>query len=511
MPQESLSICICSKCGYSSSKDKPQINVPLMQSFMYTGSSPSGDDFQQARNVRGKLVKYLTRLDAEKKSMEDALAVYERVLAPVRRLPPEILMEIFTWTRNSQSYHAHRMKGSPWVVSHVCKTWRAAALSCPELWTNFIVSHRSVHRKDPCSMLRAIVKRCQNVLHFVFRSIAKRTTSEEDEKFKTLFQILLAHSKHWTVADLSLVSDLVPMLSQIRGRLPNLCRLYFSSSYPDIDVIDGFEISPRLTDLTIDWQFNQKTQIVFPASKLINFIDRRIPDPRHPSHPSSLNIIRSAPDLQTFHNSDALPSRITPRIRHEHLTTINICDSCLLGSLSLPALTVVTLARPPTGFPPQSDRLQALHDLVSHSHCSLSFLRLLETPLNRHLSGILERSPKLASLSLEFFQWRRTDDVCLRSIIAHDGLMPHLRTLIFLRHFIRVGDMDETAAKFVDAVFVDAVAARWKSSFLKTVQIDVDLPVSLSSADVARLKGLKEEGLGISLCAKSYDGSKIIV
>ncbi|PBK92243.1 hypothetical protein ARMGADRAFT_930968, partial [Armillaria gallica] len=101
---------------------------------MYTGSSPSGDDFQQARNVRGKLVKYLTRLDAEKKSMEEALAVYERVLAPVRRLPPEILMEIFTWTRNSQSYYAHRMKGSPWVVSHVCTTWRAAALSCPELW-----------------------------------------------------------------------------------------------------------------------------------------------------------------------------------------------------------------------------------------------------------------------------------------------------------------------------------------------------------------------------------------
>ncbi|KAK0493382.1 hypothetical protein EDD18DRAFT_1179873 [Armillaria luteobubalina] len=490
---------------------RKSLNVPLMQSFLYTDRRPSGDDFQQARHVREDLVEYLARLDAEKKSMEEALTVYERVLVPVRRLPPEILMEIFAWTRNSQSYHAHRVKGSPWVVSHVCRTWRAASLFCPELWNNFIVSHRSVHKKDPCSMLRAIVKRCQNVLHFVFRSIAKRTTSEKDEKLKALFQILLIHSEHWTVADLSLISDLIPMLSQIRGRLPNLCRLYFSSSYPDVDVIDGFEISPRLTDLTIDWQFNQKTQIAFSAAKLINFTDRRVPDPRHP-HPSSLNIVRTAPDLQTFHNTDALPSRITPRIRHEHLTTINTCDPCLLSSLSLPALTDVTLSHPPAGFPPQSDGLQALHDLVSHSHCSLLSLRLLETPLNRHLSGILERSPKLTSLSLEFFQWRRTDDVCLKSIIAHESLMPHLKTLIFLHRFIRVvPDLDETAAKFVDAVFVDAVALRWKSSFLKTVQVDVDFPVSLSSADVARLKGLKEEGLGISLCAKSYDGSKIIV
>lgn len=505
------SICICSKCGCSSPIDKPQINVHLMQSFLSTGTFPSGKDFQRALKAKEKLVEYLAHLDAEKKVMEEALAIYKRVLSPVRRLPPELLMEIFSWTRNSQSYHVHRMKGSPWVVSHVCKTWRAAALSCPELWTNFIVSHRSVHRKDPCFMLITILKRCQKLLHFVFRSIVKRTTSEEDEKFKALFQILLAHSHRWSVADLSLVSDLVPMLSQIRGRIPNLSRLYLSSSYPDVDVIDGFEFAPRLIDLTIDWQFNQKTQIRFPASRLIKFIDRRIPDPRHPPQPSNLDIIRSAPDLQTFHNSDALPSRIIPRIQHDHLTTINICDSSLLGSLSLPALTDVTLARPPTGFPPQADRLRALHDLISHSLCSLLSLRLLETPLNHYLSGILERSPKLASLSLEFFQWRRSDDICLRSIIARDGLVPHLKALIFLRHFIRFGDTEETGARFVDAVFVDAVAMRWKSSYLKTVQIDVDLPVSLSSADVSRLKGLKEEGLGISLCAKSYDGSKIIV
>ncbi len=119
--------------------------------------------------------------------------------------------------------------------------------------------------------------------------------------------LILAHLLvSWDVGDLSLVSNLIPMLSQIHGHL------YFSSSYPDVDVIDGFEISPCLMDLTmIDWQFDQKTRTIFPASKFINFINRRIPDRRHPPHPSS------------------------------------------------------NLARPPTGFPPQSDRLQALLDLVS--------------------------------------------------------------------------------------------------------------------------------------------------
>ncbi len=56
---------------------------------------------------------------------------------------------------------------------------------------------------------------------------------------------------------------------------------------------------------------------------------------------------------------------------------------------------------------------------------------------------------------------------------------------------LHVGDTDERAAKFMGAMSVDAVAVRWKSSFLKTVQIDVDLPVLLSSADVMdeRAKG----------------------
>ncbi len=119
--------------------------------------------------------------------------------------------------------------------------------------------------------------------------------------------LILAHLLvSWDVGDLSLISDLIPMLSQIRG-----C-LYFSSSYPDIDVIDGFEISPHLMDLTmINWQFDQKMRTIFPASKFINFINRRIPDPQHPPHPSS------------------------------------------------------NLAHPLTGFPSQSDRLQALLDLIS--------------------------------------------------------------------------------------------------------------------------------------------------
>ncbi len=51
--------------------------------------------------------------------------------------------------------------------------------------------------------------------------------------------------------------------------------------------------------------------------------------------------------------------------------------------------------------------------------------------------------------------------------------------------------MDKRAAKFMGVMSIDAVAARWKSLFLKTVQIDADLPVSLSLADVMdeRAKG----------------------
>ena len=62
----------------------------------------------------------------------------ERAL--VSRLPVEILIQIFSYCPASDLYpHVHHRPPPPWLaVTHVCRRWRNAALSCPFLWVEII-------------------------------------------------------------------------------------------------------------------------------------------------------------------------------------------------------------------------------------------------------------------------------------------------------------------------------------------------------------------------------------
>src|SRR3984885_8964598 len=60
------------------------------------------------------------------------------LLSPVRRLPPELLGEIFRYCL-PQNYHEKGAHKAVMLPSHVCKHWRDVALSTPTLWTNVVL------------------------------------------------------------------------------------------------------------------------------------------------------------------------------------------------------------------------------------------------------------------------------------------------------------------------------------------------------------------------------------
>ncbi|KAJ8089112.1 hypothetical protein PM082_014360 [Marasmius tenuissimus] len=79
--------------------------------------------------------------EAEKKRL------YAFILHPIRRLPPEILAEIFRIrTYNDVDLQWRDFPGSlnsrkfPWVPGQVCRTWRLVALSTSDLWAKVNVS-----------------------------------------------------------------------------------------------------------------------------------------------------------------------------------------------------------------------------------------------------------------------------------------------------------------------------------------------------------------------------------
>ncbi|KAJ7291966.1 hypothetical protein C8J57DRAFT_1588872 [Mycena rebaudengoi] len=74
--------------------------------------------------------------------------------APITTLPPELICEIFFWTLPAKTYMymndgvklkpsyvplCAQLKGSPWILGHVCQQWRAIALSFPTLWSSITV------------------------------------------------------------------------------------------------------------------------------------------------------------------------------------------------------------------------------------------------------------------------------------------------------------------------------------------------------------------------------------
>ncbi|KAL1743402.1 hypothetical protein HDZ31DRAFT_41032 [Schizophyllum fasciatum] len=111
------------------------------------GFVPSTTDAQEIRRVSNELLADLQRVDSEtqrlalvQQKLADQLAVNHSILAPVRRIPPEVLSEIFVCFAFAQADTKHPKEYS-WAhlisttVARVCTTWRAVARGTPQLWT----------------------------------------------------------------------------------------------------------------------------------------------------------------------------------------------------------------------------------------------------------------------------------------------------------------------------------------------------------------------------------------
>ncbi|PBK65361.1 hypothetical protein ARMSODRAFT_853709, partial [Armillaria solidipes] len=60
----------------------------------------------------------------------------KKILSPSRRLPPEVLTEIFIrcWSFYRRSGTPLNPRAVPWKLTHICKKWREVAIATPKLW-----------------------------------------------------------------------------------------------------------------------------------------------------------------------------------------------------------------------------------------------------------------------------------------------------------------------------------------------------------------------------------------
>ncbi|KZP28564.1 hypothetical protein FIBSPDRAFT_244231 [Athelia psychrophila] len=167
------------------------------------------------------------------------------LLSPIRRVPPEILMEIVL---NFLPYGTHEdnlyARHDRMLPSHVCKEWRDLSLSTPKLWANISVD---LDRED-CSRKLECAKTWIARSRSCPLTITLACLGDYQAQWSQLFVLFFPHSRRWREA--RIVSgiwtriDLSPIKHKLDALESLAVLLEWSEDTP-------FELAPKLRRLSL--------------------------------------------------------------------------------------------------------------------------------------------------------------------------------------------------------------------------------------------------------------------
>ncbi|KAJ7871017.1 hypothetical protein B0H13DRAFT_1543351, partial [Mycena leptocephala] len=120
---------------------------------LYTNIVPSDDECRDIRELVAAPMQEIEELAVEIATLQATLDQLIRrrdglsefvgshlaLVSPVRRIPYDILWEIFTHSLPTDRYPTMRRSDSPLLLSSICSEWRGLALSMPRLWMSLHV------------------------------------------------------------------------------------------------------------------------------------------------------------------------------------------------------------------------------------------------------------------------------------------------------------------------------------------------------------------------------------
>ncbi|KAJ7623612.1 hypothetical protein FB45DRAFT_926238 [Roridomyces roridus] len=367
---------------------------------------------------RARLKARLDHLDAEQADLSEYQTLHAPIVAPIRRIPPEVLNEIFSWTLPS----IHELKGN---VSDLGQPWRRICVSNPSFWSLVVATYRSFQAREHPSraMIQTQVQRARNLqIHFF---------GAEDEAAHTqaqvkLFKILSTHSARWVELNITLTKALAPHVAALRGRLPVLRKIWthWDSEY-DIDFSANaadplgscFQTAPSLVDAGGQWH---DIPMRFPAHQLTAY---RAESPWW-MHEGVLNTATNLVEARicTDSASEQVPpaSHDTQVITMPHLRRLVVNRSSMLGYLRAPVLSEI-------GFVVEKeDPRPDLDAFVTRSSCAPWRLYLEGLPGADITEDILRKRASIASLRLVF---TLSDDTPFEDSDLSDAVVAHLTML----------------------------------------------------------------------------------
>ncbi|KAI5822576.1 hypothetical protein K523DRAFT_407924 [Schizophyllum commune Tattone D] len=294
-------------------------------------------------------------MDALRRSLEYSQGVRRALLAPIRRLPTDILSEIFRACCGDAIEIAYE-RCEPLVLGSVCKSWRDTILGIPTLWAGFtfpwgLDSYYETHT-FLVARLRTFLKYSGGVP--LRQCIGQRGWSL-NAVTGILFKVLLQHSHRWTSLWVcppprSPMMTEYSFFSQLEDR--SLSRLTSLQGYHR-DLCKGNEKNlfhiPSLRSLLIRLEAESDANIVMPNIPWEQLECLHVHGP--PLY--SLEIFRRCPNVveccykHTWHRASSMPipdiAITLPRLRKLSSEIVEPADAAFLNLLEAPSVESLAL------------------------------------------------------------------------------------------------------------------------------------------------------------------------
>lgn len=303
----------------------------------------------------------------------------------LKRMPPEMLAEIFSWTlapaTDAIDRERYRSTDSPWVLTRVNRRWRAVTISNPSLWSLVVIAYQpglDSSTSYPLSMIETQISRAHK-LKVHFHGCETSDPLPQIENFKCVVK----HASHWEELSLTLTSFLSPLLEGLQGHVPLLERLAIELDDEESEVavssIDCFKLAPSLADVSLTYE-SRFIPFSFPTGQLTRYELDATWEIHRGVLNSSPNLVEARINI-CFDDMDWLDP--DDRIELLHLRRLYVSHSRVLTFLKLSLLEELSLSLydialdPPQNTVIPDDDDGGLADLESSLMSSSFFIRRL--------------------------------------------------------------------------------------------------------------------------------------
>ncbi|KAK0220474.1 hypothetical protein IW262DRAFT_1556843 [Armillaria fumosa] len=428
--------------------------------------------------LEGQLPVYdilLDRLYLVFKGLKRCRATIQRVskefsstLAPIRRLPIDVLRSVFRETQSYRGRPRRSVFGRPTIkfmhdtltLGQVCGSWRDIVVSSPELWSHINVTFPRLKPGAPSPrnfppLLKAILLLSgQLPLDICFMSSDRCTSS--DEAIET-FSLLLGQHHRWKSASLESPLDLWKQLRASTGKLAFLESLTLLTLRP---LMGNPGFSPEVVgDALLDAP-NLRKVILHELIERGSFAL-----PSQLTHlAASFTVIHNLHThtlLEELHLKESYDGQVPflHRITLPKVRRLSVSSAKLLQHLCLPSLEDLAFDSYVTrnGFANNAAHANAdvtavviLSDFIRSSYCSLTSLAT-GTSIVDASNFIQETLPLLKSLTSLAFQIDSVFKHGFYHTLMSRNLLPNLQNLIMREPSLEMEEVAQDALSTISA------------------------------------------------------------